>query len=114
MNKQYEFNNAIDINDQDVIKLLIKDNEVDPALDDNFAIRCSSRNGNLNVVKLLLKDNRVDPSALFNFAIYNADRNKFTNIVKLLWNDKRVKNTLEEDYEQLYIKLKLQIKISTF
>jgi hypothetical protein len=43
-----------------VVKLLLADPRVDPAADDNFAIRWSSGLGHAEVVKLLLADPRVN------------------------------------------------------
>jgi hypothetical protein len=51
------------------VKLLLADDRVDPATDNNYAIGLASYSGHLAVVKLLLADERVDPSALVTFAI---------------------------------------------
>ena len=47
----------------EVIERLLQDERVDPAADDNFAIRAASENGHVVVVARLLQDKRVDPSA---------------------------------------------------
>jgi hypothetical protein len=44
------------------VKLLMKDERVDPSAQSNAAIRYASENGHSLVVELLLKDKRVDPS----------------------------------------------------
>src|SRR4051794_37732016 len=58
----------------DIVKLLLKDNRVNPSADKNHgkiesnlsdnttAIQEATRNKHIDVVKLLLQDNRVDPS----------------------------------------------------
>ena len=45
-----------------VVKLLLEDKRVNPADNNNFAIRWASEYGHYNVVKLLLGDNRVKNS----------------------------------------------------
>ena len=63
---------------------------VDPASDDNLAIRRASRNGHADVVRILLADPRVDPSANDNDAIRWASCNGHTEVVRLLLADPRV------------------------
>jgi hypothetical protein len=46
-----------------VANRLMKDKRVDPAAQDNSAIRMASHKGHLLIVNQLLKDNRVDPAA---------------------------------------------------
>ena len=64
------------------MKLLLKDSRVDPAANNNEAIRYANSNGHVEVVKLLLKDSRVDPAARNNAAIWSTSER--TDVVKLL------------------------------
>ena len=114
MTKQEEFEESIENSDIENVRLLLKDNNVNPADEQNWAIRYTSVFGYINFVKLLLKDKRVDPSDYANYAITHAYKNGHLNVVKLLWKDIRVKNTLQENDLQLYNKLMLQNKISEF
>ena len=56
-----------------VVELLLSDPEVNPAADNNYAIRMASENGHRDVVELLLVDERVDPAADDNYARYSND-----------------------------------------
>lgn len=48
----------------------LRDERVDPAAHDNYAIRFASRKGHFEIVRLLLQDKRVDPSAKNHEAIF--------------------------------------------
>jgi ankyrin repeat protein len=72
------------------VELFLSDERLDPALDDDFAIRLASSNGHPNVVRLLLANNKVNPGALFDYALRTATENNHIEIVKLLLNDSRV------------------------
>ena len=72
------------------VKILLRDDRVDPGADDNHAIRVASRYGHLKMVRKLLKDSRVDPSALDNHAIQVASRNGHALVVRELLKDSRV------------------------
>lgn len=43
----------------DVVELLLADERVDPAAENNEAIRWAAKNGQIDVVELLLADERV-------------------------------------------------------
>ena len=59
----------------DIMQRLLSDGRVDPAADNNKAIRVSIENGNIEVVRLLLADGRADPTAGNNYAIrYSSER----------------------------------------
>src|SRR2546426_6337866 len=74
----------------DVMKLLLADSRVDPAADNNDAIRSAAANGHIDVVKLLLADKRANPVAVGNAAIKHVARNGHTDVVKLLLAHPRV------------------------
>jgi len=48
---------------------------IDPAFQDNWAIRKAVKDQNLEMVQFLLKDPRVDPQVAFSIAIWNYDEN---------------------------------------
>ena len=66
MTKQEKFEKAVRENNIETVKKLLKDSEVDPADNDNYAIRCASEYGYIEIVKLLLADKRVDPADMWN------------------------------------------------
>ena len=105
MTKQEEFHCALEDNDFEKIKLLLKDKNVDPKFNKGYSIGMACHVGNKNVISLLLDDKRVDPSEHNNWLIENAYRKKDKNLVNLLWKDKRVKSTLQNNYPELYKKL---------
>ena len=82
----------------DLVKMLLEDKRVNPAANDNFAIRLASRNGYTEVVKVLLADLRVDPCFADNHAIRWASKNGHTEIFKLLLKDSRVDLQHEDNY----------------
>lgn len=68
----------------------MKENKVEPSVDDNYAIGASAQNGHTEVVKLLLADHRVNPNGRDNFAITASYKNGHIEIVNLLLTDPRV------------------------
>lgn len=114
MNKQEEFFQSIEENNINNVKLLLKDERVDPSNKDNYAILLASKNGYYNIVKLLLKDKRVDPSDLNNLAIQYASQNRHFEVVDFLWNDKRIKNSLMNNDFDLYNNLKIKNCVEGF
>lgn len=72
------------LNDNDVFRLVLKDERVDPSAKDNYAIRIASEKGYVEVVKLLLQDKRVDLSACDNEAMRLAARNNHNEVLELL------------------------------
>jgi hypothetical protein len=73
-----------------VVDRLLQDERIDPAADDNKAIRMASRNGHLPVVDRLLQDARVDPAAQDNQAIRLASNYGYLSVVNRLLQDRRV------------------------
>ena len=90
MTKQKRFEKAVRENDIETVKKLLKDSEVDPAADYNYAIRYASEYGYAEVVRLLLDGVRVDPRACDNYAIRQASHNGHVEVVRLLLDDDRV------------------------
>lgn len=77
IDKQWEFTLswASNFGHAEVVRLLLADSRVDPAANENEAIRYASRYGHHEVVRLLLADSRVDPAAIGNQAFQNASVN---------------------------------------
>ena len=67
-----------------LLKILLKNDHIDPTMDNNYAIRAASAYGNYEVVKLLLADSRVDPTADDNYAIKRATINGYMTVVRSL------------------------------
>uniref|UniRef100_A0A6C0JQQ7 Ankyrin repeat protein n=1 Tax=viral metagenome TaxID=1070528 RepID=A0A6C0JQQ7_9ZZZZ len=83
-----QFLDACKTGDTETVALMIS--SIDPADDNNLAIRGSSKTGQTAVVRLLLADPRVDPSAQNNNAIIFASEYGHTDVVRLLLEDSRV------------------------
>jgi hypothetical protein len=97
MKPQELFNNAVKYNIYQLIPDLLKNKEVDPSANDNYAIARASFEGYLEIVKELLKDKRVNPSDNNNYAITKASSEGYLEIVKELLKDERVVNKLIPD-----------------
>jgi len=80
------------------IKKLIKNKNVDPTLDNNYAIRTACERNNDAVVKLLLKYPNINPAANGNEAIQTATRYGHTKIVKLLLDSKLVDASVDNNW----------------
>jgi hypothetical protein len=102
MNKQEEFHCALEDNDLEKIKNLLKNKNVNPTFNKSYSLGIACYIGNEEVIKLLLDDNRVDPSYHNNYLIQNAFKNQERKVISLLWNDKRVKLTLKSDLPNIY------------
>jgi hypothetical protein len=66
---------------------------VNPAADDNYAVRVASQEGLESIVKRLLKDKRVDPAAGNSDSLTAAVHNCHIGVAELLLNDPRVDAT---------------------
>jgi hypothetical protein len=69
-----DFQTAVESNSYGRVMELLQDDSVDPAIEDNRAIRGASFRGHLAVVNCLLQDARVDPAAQDNCAIFLASQ----------------------------------------
>ena len=73
------------------VRAMLKDPEVDPAYDNNYAVQTAAHCGNELVVEELLKDSRVNPGDQDNFAIrWAAESKSSIKSIKLLLKDNRV------------------------
>jgi hypothetical protein len=89
---------AIAAADLDRVDQLLQEERVDPAADDNRAIRLASYNGHLPVVERLLQDERVDPAADDTDANRHASRNGHLPVVERLLQDERVDPAANVNY----------------
>ena len=84
-----EFINAVETGNIDKVRLLLENPEIDPATNNNEAIRVASGRGHTEVVRMLLADPRTNPASNNNYPIRLASKNGHTEIVKLLLADPR-------------------------
>ena len=86
-----EFFSAIEMNKAKVVQdLLTCHPNLDPSIDDNYAIRYASDLGHVDVVSVLLAHPGVDASADHNIALRLAAQNGYIEVVKILLADPRV------------------------
>ena len=83
----------------DTLKLLLKDDRVDPTAENNYALKKSAEQDQAESIKLLIQDRRVDPSysdgsLLYSLVIHNED-GKYSEILRTLLLDKRVRAKLD-------------------
>ena len=107
---------AVQNNDVELLKLLLKDEKNNPGRGgdyeiqskykkyDNRPIRLACQNGLTEMVKLLLRDSRVDPSTDKQFPLRHAIKNNHWDIVEMLINDKRVIEDLSQEQMTKIIK----------
>jgi hypothetical protein len=88
----------------DIVKFLLtlKDDEINPATEDNYSIISAASLGHTDVVRLLLNDKRVDPSARYNRALNQAIKNNHYTIAKLLYKNPRTQESLPDSMIKEY------------
>jgi hypothetical protein len=87
---QKVFSRAVREGDAVTVRALLADPRVDPAANNNHAIRWASKNGRTEAVRALLADPRVDPTADINWAIREASFYGRAGAVRALLADPRV------------------------
>jgi hypothetical protein len=92
------FEEAVGLNNVELLELLLQDVRADPSVKNNYAIRLASCKGHLTVVDRLLQDPRVDPSANNNEAIRRASENGHLAVVNRLLQDSRVDPSVDDNY----------------
>jgi hypothetical protein len=70
-----------------VVKLLLCDDRVDPADNDNYGMKLAAIQNYLEVAEMMMADPRVNPAASNNYAIHTASEYGYYSIVKLLIMD---------------------------
>jgi ankyrin repeat protein len=89
--KQIKFQMAIEDNNINVVKKLIKDKEIDISYLNNKAIHSSSKNGYIDIVKLLLESDKDVFKHTCN-PLYEATISNHITIIKILLKDTRIGN----------------------
>jgi ankyrin repeat protein len=92
---------AVKHNNSEAVKLLLRDERIDPRIPDSRAFKDAVKYGYTDIVYLFLQDNRIDPAYQKNYAIRMACEKGFIQMTKLLLSDKRV-NPQDVDYESLF------------
>lgn len=87
---------ALNNENLDISKLLLKDKRVDPSRDKNYALKIACKKGMSEIIELLLKDKRIDPSCDNNKCLFLSLKRKNYNIVNLLLSDIRVVNNIDK------------------
>lgn len=82
----------------EILERLLQCEDVDPAADNNCAIRWASEKGHFSVVERLLLFDGVDPTAKDNYAIKLASQNGHLAVVKRLLQCKGVNPTAKDNY----------------
>lgn len=95
--------------------MLLKDNRVDPTVNNCFALYSATYFRHLRVVQLLLKDGRSDPTIGSNAPLRIAIKGNQPKIVNLFLSDRRVKSTvsygeLEEWIKEAEIPFDIKLK----
>ena len=86
---EYKFHKSIEYNQLWLVKECIQ-NGINPAINNDWAIRTSALNGFTKIVKFLLKDIRVNPSVMNNSPIIFAASNGHLHTMNELFMDPRV------------------------
>jgi hypothetical protein len=87
---QFAIIKAVQNNNVDAIKCLLKVEYIDPALNDNEPLIRAIKNNSSALFELLLKDPRVNPAARNNLAVRIATSKNKTDMLQLLLADPRV------------------------
>lgn len=85
---------AVDSNQPETVQYLLADPHINPAADDNRAIKDAATMGLTNVVRVLLADRRVDPSAEQDLALKEASLRGHLEVMRLLLADPRTNPTM--------------------
>ena len=79
-----------EIGDFDKVRPMFANTNVDPAAQENEAIRAAFARGYFEIVRTVLADGRADPAAGENYAIYSASVSGHVEIVHMLLADERI------------------------
>ena len=82
---------ACTFGDLSTVQALLAQGDVDPARDNNAALRRASKGGHVAVVVALLADHRVHPGACDSSALREASKHGHANVVAVLLADARVR-----------------------
>jgi len=101
------FLKAIEVGRPEIVRLLLSDPAVNPAVRKNAPIAVAAMNGNVEIIDMLLKDERVKPEDNHNEALYQAAKDGQLAVVQRLLQDPRVnpadaKESLDKNYNVTY------------
>lgn len=85
-------------NDLNQVRRLLADPLVDPAAENNCALKWACEYNHADILKLLLNDPRVDPAADHNCAIITASSKGHADVVALLMDDPRINPAATDNY----------------
>lgn len=83
------YNYAVTYGHTSVVKLLLTNDNIDPAIDNNNAIKIASKKGYIDIVKNLLATNNINPAVLNNYPIRTSAENNHIDVLKILLSDSR-------------------------
>ncbi|KAJ3014825.1 UNVERIFIED_CONTAM: hypothetical protein HDU68_000116 [Siphonaria sp. JEL0065] len=92
----YLFISAVSNGHVDVVRWILKATNLNPAANNNNAIRVAAGNGHADVVKLLLLNRKVNPAVMDNYPIRASAANGHANVVKLLLKSPKVDPLVED------------------
>lgn len=94
------YNYAVTYGHTSVVKLLLTNDNIDPSIDNNNAIKIASKKGYTDIVKYLLTTN-INPSVLNNYPIRTSAENNHIDVLKILLSDSRTDAT--DSYNEAFI-----------
>jgi hypothetical protein len=112
-----EFRDAAKNGNTDIVKLFLKDKNLNVNDLSSYAFCHSSENGHFDIVQLLINDKRTNVTARSNYPIRKAFSAQKHNVVQLLWKIKRIRDTLKVSDNVLYnilLKESMKNKINGF
>ncbi len=93
----YALRIACEFGQTEVVKILLRDERVDPADWNSWIIRIACDYNHVDIVNLLLQDGRADPTGADNYCIRNASIYGHIKVVQLLLQDGRVDPTARDN-----------------
>jgi hypothetical protein len=98
----------------DLFKLLLDKSDVDPSLNNNELINYANEDHYYEFAALIINYPNIDPTLHNSIAIVEAEYYGNCKIVDLLFSKDIVRNALEVDKNELYLKLKLEQVTKSF
>jgi hypothetical protein len=92
-------------NDFNLFNLFLKETDINPNTQSNYALYNCIKFSHQEILKVLLEDKRVDPTIDGFCAIYKALEYKNNTVIHLLLNHKSIRTDLKKEDLNLYNKL---------
>lgn len=96
--EQAKFKRSVGENNIQLFKEMLKNPNIKPCYEKNWAIRYACSFGYYTIVKLLLEDGRSDPSVFLQVCVKYACENGYSKILQLLLKDERVDPSDDNSY----------------